>query len=365
MTNPDRLIAEALSTDDLRTRDTAVALLAADTSAEAPLWTALLDSLETARSRGWQPEDLRYHLLRFHTPVHATVLTHLPSLDVNPSSAPSPGPGPGSGSGSGNGSKRTGGRKEPAAGKGEVVSGFAGWALKERIDRLEAVSVLLETVAATRRLPRIARLQRSERIDSPVLGRVRAMLAKAESTEYPAEAEALVTRAQEIMARHSIASVDRDDAPTGMRLPVDNPYEEAKATLLHVVAEANRCRAVWQAELGFSTVLGFPADLDAVELLYTSLLLQADRAMPKNGSKKRFRQAFLTSYVNRIGERLSQTTEELVTDDLLPILAERNEAVERAVDNLFPQLKTVRSRAVHDMDGWREGRRAADAADLN
>ncbi|GAB3652744.1 DUF2786 domain-containing protein [Actinocorallia lasiicapitis] len=324
MTDPHHLIIEALTTDDLRRRDGALAVLGADPAAYPALWSTLTDARTAAESRGWQPDDLRRHLLRFHTPHHAALLTE------------------------------TGGD-----------GAFERWARTEGIERFEGVDMLLETVGALRKLPRIARLQRAERADHPALGRVRALLAKAESTEFPAEAEALVARAQEIMARYSIASVEEGGSPTGMRLPVDNPYEEAKATLLHVVAEANRCRAVWQAELGFSTVLGFPADLDAVELLYTSLLLQADTAMPKNGSKKRFRQAFLTSFAHRIGERLTRTAQDVVTDDLLPILAERNQAVEQAVDNLFPQLKTVRSRAIQDLDGWHEGRRAADAADLN
>ena len=40
--------------------------------------------------------------------------------------------------------------------------------------------------------------------DRRVLDRVRGLLTKAESTEFPAEAEALTAKAQELMARHSI-----------------------------------------------------------------------------------------------------------------------------------------------------------------
>jgi hypothetical protein len=78
------------------------------------------------------------------------------------------------------------------------------------------------------------------------------LLAKAESTEFPEEAEALSARAQELMAKHSIdhallaAQSGNRDKPAGRRLPVDNPYESPKATLLHAVAQANRCRSVWQ-----------------------------------------------------------------------------------------------------------------------
>src|SRR5208282_3917943 len=106
--------------------------------------------------------------------------------------------------------------------------------------------------------------------DERILGKIRALLAKAESTEFPEEAEALSARAQELMAKYSIdqavlaAREGRKDSPAGRRLPVDNPYESPKASLLQTIAKANRCRTIWHKELGMSTVVGFPADLDAV-----------------------------------------------------------------------------------------------------
>ena len=307
---------DAQFTDDLRGRDTAIALLSANKTAEGRLLAALERAVRTAADRGWQPEDLRRHLARFRSPAHAALLE---------------------------------------------ADGLGGR------DRLTAVSQVVDVLCELRRLPKIARLVRTAAPAHPALERIRALLAKAESTQYPAEAEALVAGAQRLMTRHSLdqaALESPSDAPTGVRLPVDGPYEEAKATLLHVVAEANRCRAVWQSDLGFSTVLGYPADLEAVELLYTSLLLQADTAMPKNGSKKRFRQSFLTSFAHHIGERLAQAGEAELTEDLLPVLARRDQAVDTAVDRLFPSAKTARGRRIQDLDGWEQGRRAAWEADL-
>lgn len=63
-------------------------------------------------------------------------------------------------------------------------------------------------------------------------------------------------------------------------------------------------------------VLGrrLPSDLDAVELLFTSLLVQATTAMLAAGSRqdahgrsrtRSFRQSFLAAYAQRIGERLA------------------------------------------------------------
>jgi uncharacterized protein DUF2786 len=243
--------------------------------------------------------------------------------------------------------------------------------------------------------------------DERMLSRIRALLAKAESTEFPEEAEALSARAQELMAKYSIdhallaARAGTAEEPGGRRIAVDNPYEGPKATLLNTVAEANRCRAVWSKDVGLVTVVGFPADLDAVELLFTSLLVQADAAMIRAGGKKdeygrsrtrSFRQSFLVSYAIRIGERLAEATghaeQEAVArqeagrrphaggeaaieaggprTDLVPFLAARREAVNDAMNDLFRgRLTTSRGARATDAEGWVSGRAAADLASLH
>jgi hypothetical protein len=228
------------------------------------------------------------------------------------------------------------------------------------------------------------RRRRPEEVDQRILGRVRALLAKAESTEFPEEAEALSARAQELMARHSIdrallaAETGDLSGPDGRRIAVDSPYEAPKAVLLTVVAEANRCRAVWHRELGLSTVLGFPADLAAVEILFTSLLVQATSAMvhagPRRDARGRsrtrsFRHAFLNAYAVRIGERLRGAADRAAADaggkDLLPVLAARDQAVDHAVDTMFPNLAKRRAGSVSNHEGWLAGRAAADLASLD
>ena len=239
-------------------------------------------------------------------------------------------------------------------------------------------------------LPGTARAAASSAIghaDTRILGKIRALLAKAESTEFPEEAEALSARAQELMAKHSIDHALLPLSPgrrtSGGRLPVDNPYESPKATLLHAVAQANRCRSVWQKALGMSTVIGFPSDLDAVELLFTSLLVQADTAILREGTKRdahgrsrtrAFRQSSLVAYALRIGERLSQATvhaeqEAVATSsgqDLLPVLNVRHRAVDDAVDEMFGDgLVYDRAARVSDEEGWHSGLAAADMAALH
>jgi Arc/MetJ family transcription regulator len=107
-----------------------------------------------------------------------------------------------------------------------------------------------------------------------MLAKIRALLAKAESTTFPEEAESLSAKAQELMTRHRVDRVLLDgeaptDGPTGRRIWLDDPYATTKADLLRVVADANRCRAVLLPSLGCCHVIGHAADLDMSELLHT------------------------------------------------------------------------------------------------
>lgn len=262
-------------------------------------------------------------------------------------------------------------------------------------DGPEGLAVAIEVLALLLSLPPLPRLgpapARSRRTQNTrVLEKVRGLLAKAESTTFPEEAEALSAKAQELMARHAIdeamvgssggSGAPAGDAPTGVRLPVDDPYASAKSILLSEVASANRCRAVWSKSLGFSTVMGFDADLEFVEVLYTSLLVQATSAMVAAGAHvdrsgrsrtRSFRQAFLLAYAERIGDRLRAAESasraaaaEEYGDALLPVLADRTAAVEAASAAAFPHTVS-RSVSISNAAGWAAGSAAADLASLS
>jgi Protein of unknown function (DUF2786) len=221
-------------------------------------------------------------------------------------------------------------------------------------------------------------------VDEKMLARVRALLAKAEATGYPDEAEALSAKAQALMVRHSlreaIAGHDRGRpaAVSSRRVWIDNPYVAAKVALVQAVTQANRCRTGWIKDLGCVVTVGAETDLDLVDLLATSLLVQASRAMLVAGRRldvrgqartKSFRLSFLVAYAARIGERLAATsssiTEELRHDDrLLPVLVAQNRAADEAFARLFP--KTIASELVaYDTLGRDAGRCAADTAMLD
>lgn len=220
--------------------------------------------------------------------------------------------------------------------------------------------------------------------DPKVMQRVRALLAKAESTDFPEEAEAFTAKAQELIARHAIdqamleAGADRPRLGTaGRRVLIDDPYAKAKSLLLGEVVAANRCTTVWHPDLSLSTLFGLPSDLDAVELLFTSLLTQATAAMVaagrtlgSRGRERSFRQSFLVAFASRIGERLQDANQTAVDDalqrhgdDVLPVLANREQAAEAARSEAFPRLQKQRI-STSNYNGWMAGRAAADAARL-
>ncbi len=290
----------------------------------------------------------------------------------------------------------------PAAWLAQLDDGcstVAGWWRHEGVEAASGWRDVLRVLGLVRDLPRLEMLlpppstwaagRRADTLlgagaDPKMLARIRALLAKAESTEFPEEAEALTGKAQSLMARHTIDAAvlgQRPGAtPTAVlarRLHLDDPHVDAKAAVVQAVGSANGVRVVLQPAFGMATLVGAAGDLDLVELLVTSLLLQATRAMAAvtrhGGARVRsasFRRGFLYSFAQRIGERLDGARDQATADAaatygaaLVPVLAERERAVEAAVSELFPRLRRRNGPTV-DPAGWHAGRRAADDADL-
>ncbi|MFE7763733.1 DUF2786 domain-containing protein [Streptomyces sp. NPDC057438] len=382
----DRAFEAALYADTDTALDTGASLLAADPAADGELARRGREFVAGAWRRGWQPADVVRFVRRELEDEHVTLVARLVveehEEDQGQAKRRSPGP-------------------RWAAQLDEIRELTAHPA---RADRFSYATTALELYRLLLRLPTLEPLdgpqapggaQNSPHPESRMLGRIRALLAKAEATGFPEEAEALSAKAQELMARHSIdeallaARAHSKDTPGACRIGVEPPYETAKAVLLDAVARANRCEAVWNEALGFSTVVGFEADLEVVELLHTSLLVQATTAMTKaeaaqrrSGRKrtKTFRQSFLAAYAHRIGDRLAEVAEAQVAEaeaggggahgagapeqDLLPVLAARDVAVREQVGRMFPDTVTTRVRGVSDLAGWQQGAEAADRAQV-
>jgi hypothetical protein len=222
--------------------------------------------------------------------------------------------------------------------------------------------------------------------DDAVLRKVRQLLAHAESTTFPDEAEAFTAKAYELASRHAVdvASLwvrgGRVERPVTVRVRIDDPYETPKSHLLQVVAGSNRCRAVRHGGVGLTSVVGFPSDVLTTQMVFTSLLLQsqtelldlARRSPPGSRQRSRgFRSSFLTGYAWRIAERLAAVSREVDDDvaaapgaaDSLPALADRASMVDEVFDAAFrPRTRPVRQ---VDPVGVASGAAAADRASLD
>lgn len=279
----------------------------------------------------------------------------------------------------------------PFAGLAKASAGLGRW---DRIVLWGAVLEALDFLSGLPKIPKVEPLPGDLLIthglgvaeSSRVYEKIRALLAKAESTDSDAEAEAFTAKAQQLIARHSINEALLSEAGEGKREPealrviIERPYEQPKSELLAQIADANHCRSVYWPDGGFTTLIGDRADLRSVELLFNSLLVQATAAMTRVGSvnakrgksqTRSFRQSFLASFAMRIGERLRESaadtareyTEETGTD-LVPVMRQRDQRVDSRTEALFPRLKFGRSTRITNYEGHIAGLAAADAARL-
>ncbi|MBY3552593.1 DUF2786 domain-containing protein [Modestobacter lapidis] len=346
---------------------------------------ALTSALPYLWESGWQPADLVHVVRRRTSGRGARLIAAVIGAEASASGAAERAPGAWA--------------AQLEGGAPGSATSVAGWWRAERVDAAGAWRDVLRVLGVVRELPPLEVLltppsswtsgRRTapvdvEGADPKMLARIRALLAKAESTDFPEEAEALSAKAQSLMARHTIDAAvlgQRSGAAAtsvlARRMHLEEPHVEAKAAVVQAVGSANGVRVVLHPAFGLATLVGAADDLDLVELLVTSLLVQAGRAMTvaagTGGARARstaYRRGFLYSFAQRIGERLESAREQATAEattiygtDLVPVLAERERAVEAAVSELFPHLRRRGGRTV-DPAGWHAGRRAADDAEL-
>ncbi|WP_300019554.1 DUF2786 domain-containing protein [Pseudonocardia sp.] len=222
------------------------------------------------------------------------------------------------------------------------------------------------------------------------LDTIRKLLAKAEGAATTEEAEAYTAKAVDLMARHGVdeallGAADPARDPIGaVRVALDDPYSAAKARLLGWVASALGCRCVLHeargGRVGTVTVFGHASDRERVEVLYTSLLLQATAQVvglrpPRTGeSVAAYRRSWLHGFAVEVHRRLT-AAEQAAADaaraappgtggpSVALVLADRRERVDRAYAAAFPALGRAR-RSVLSGSGFGAGARAGARADL-
>jgi len=119
------------------------------------------------------------------------------------------------------------------------------------------------------------------------LGQIQALLDKADSTTFSDEADACRRKADDLMLSYSISEFEINqrkpktlqEDPILRRYPIDTtgPFMESIYELAFVTSRHAGCKGVSTGRGkpgGYMSIVGFPADLDYFEMLFTSLRLQ-------------------------------------------------------------------------------------------
>ncbi|MFT7597378.1 MAG: hypothetical protein ACI8TP_000296 [Acidimicrobiales bacterium] len=216
--------------------------------------------------------------------------------------------------------------------------------------------------------------------DQNIVEKVQALLRKAESTEFPQEAEACMAKAQELITHYAI-DVDvlaAGSAPNPMsheEISIEGRYGYERALVWTMVARANRSRVLLSKTYGTRkvskiTLIGRAIDRELVKLLALSLEHQALRGLPQagpndRGSLVRVRRSYLYGFAVQVGERL---TEAVNVADPTGLSAERSlvlaDELEMYMESAFGPVSTDNSKVTLDPGAYDEGSAAASSADL-
>jgi hypothetical protein len=231
------------------------------------------------------------------------------------------------------------------------------------------------------------------------LSTIRALLAKAEATEFPEEAATFRAKASELMARYAIDEAllwrDREDGsrdrPETLTLLLRRPYIPQQAVLVNEVANAFGCKAIRFVDAGSPTerveVVGFASDLRLVDALVTSLMVQmahemaiAQPSSSRAAATASWRRSFMMGFVDGVSRRLLADRAAVARDEpvshgrssavgdrppsVAVVLREREARVDEEMRRRHPFIRHGRVGSGSSSHGRRSGHAAGSRADL-
>ncbi|MGA1440966.1 MAG: DUF2786 domain-containing protein [Ilumatobacteraceae bacterium] len=228
---------------------------------------------------------------------------------------------------------------------------------------------------------RAAARDESTSADPTLVGRVRKLLAMAEGTDNPNEADAFSRKAAELIAQYRIDADRLRDDERGDLGVVEvfvgrGAYVRGRLALLGAVGESNGCKVVYEVRPHGTVALvaGHRPDLETVELLYHSLHTQAASRMAAErratpAATQQWRRSFLFGYADEVRSMLRRSVEEAARrvdrpESVLPALRPRDERVDEFAARQFGRIVSARPAKAPTESGWRAGREAAARADL-
>lgn len=234
---------------------------------------------------------------------------------------------------------------------------------------------------------------------SDVAAKVAALLRKAESTEFPDEADALTAKAHALMAKHRIDAA-MVAATTGIvsgggivrhAFGITGSYGPRKVALAHAVARATGCQAV-SADYGAANkaaagwrygleVFGTQDDVSWCESLYNSLVTQMDDRIARDtkrlgyagGTGRRYGTSFVMGFTAEVTERLKAVNAAAQQEaqsaapgspSVAVVLASKAKRVEDELARVYPDLGVRKQSAVTSYEGVQAGREAGASATI-
>jgi hypothetical protein len=222
---------------------------------------------------------------------------------------------------------------------------------------------------------------------SRLLDRVRKLLAKAEDESVtPPEAQALTAKAAELMAKYGIdrallaAERPETDKPANRMLDIDNPWARVKAHLLCGLGSALRCQAILLSTGTGSKVhvFGFQSDLERLDVLYTSVLIQMWHGLTGaqvpawSRSPRAWRRSWLLGFATAVISRVraaehaaaSRATggADAAGSRTALVLADRAEVIRGEAERAYPLTRTAR--ITYSGTGYRDGYAKGQQADI-
>ena len=216
-----------------------------------------------------------------------------------------------------------------------------------------------------------------------ILRKIRALLAKAEDpAATPEEAATYSAKVEQLVADYAVDRAllnerqqENRETPEMRTYPDLNPYPIPKAQLLAAIATAYNAQVIMQRRRSTGrsfVIIGFPSDLEVIDLLYTSLLLQGTNAMLHQPETDRsFRSAYWYGFSNRVARRLAETKQrteeqhEQAAPGTSLVLASRADEVDAHLRGAFPRATTHTTRPrISSRSGFGAGTTAGNQANL-
>jgi hypothetical protein len=225
------------------------------------------------------------------------------------------------------------------------------------------------------------------------MDKIRALLAKAERTEFEEEASAFYAKAQELMIRHAVdeqmiaaSGKTGGSKPTAKKINFSTNDQNiaGKRALWKTVVINNRVRMVyhesddkmtrWRSASGkrqqwTATLVGFQEDIEFAEILYASLFIQAIREAKRAKMTHAQTTEFLIGFAETCHRRMKEVTTKVEDEGghtTALALRDRGAVVGDHFKELFPNTgKVAAARIRGDASARAYGRERGEHADIS